>query len=88
MESSFRAGDRVRISPSYHWAQGVMGVVQPPPDYVVGLADGWAGLERTVQGRVRPLRFYWVEFDVPQRDADGDGPYFAGEIDAEYLWAL
>ncbi|HEY8223627.1 MAG TPA: hypothetical protein VIG25_00025 [Pyrinomonadaceae bacterium] len=32
-----------------------------------------------------PLRFYWVEFDEPQRDAEGDGPYFGAEIDSTFL---
>lgn len=29
--------------------------------------------------------FYWVAFDEPQKDADGDGPYKGGEIDAEAI---
>jgi hypothetical protein len=33
----------------------------------------------------RPLRFYWVEFDEPQTDADGDRPYFGVEIDSAFL---
>jgi hypothetical protein len=32
--------------------------------------------------------FYWIEFDVPQHDADGDGPYQAGEIEVTYLSAI
>lgn len=27
-----------------------------------------------------PKLFYWVDFDAPQIDADGDGPYAGGEI--------
>jgi hypothetical protein len=29
--------------------------------------------------------FYWVAFDEPQKDADDDGPYEGGEIDAEAI---
>ena len=29
--------------------------------------------------------FYWVKFDEPQLDADGDGPYHEAEIDSDYL---
>jgi hypothetical protein len=29
--------------------------------------------------------FYYVEFDVPQMDADGDGPYRRAEIDGRFL---
>jgi hypothetical protein len=38
-----------------------------------------------VRGVDRVLTFYWVNFDEPQRDADGDGPYAGGEIDEDYL---
>jgi hypothetical protein len=30
-------------------------------------------------------RFYWIGFDTPQLDADGDGPYQAGEVLDEYV---
>ncbi|MEI8412086.1 MULTISPECIES: hypothetical protein [unclassified Kribbella] len=33
------------------------------------------GLERT----------WWVEFDEPQHDADGDGPYYKSQVLERYL---
>ena len=81
----FAPGDRVRVGKNYHWAKGATGTVQLPPTAVSGLAEGWRGAVRSVQGADRVLTFYWVAFDAPQRDADGDGPYAGGEIQAEYL---
>ena len=84
----YSVGDRVRISLQYHWAKGAKGTIQPPPEFVQDLVadcDPWEGNCRVVKGRERLITFYWVEFDEPYRDADGDGPYAAGEIDAEAL---
>jgi hypothetical protein len=36
----------------------------------------------TIQG---PERTYWVEFDEPQRDPDGDGPYASSQVLERYL---
>jgi hypothetical protein len=44
-----------------------------------------AKCHRVVPGVKGPLEFYWVVFDEPQFDADGDGPYGSAEIQAEYL---
>ncbi len=87
----YEIGDRVRISRRYHWAKGATGTVQAPPEFVQELAadrDPWEGHTRIVQGRVRLIKFYWIEFDEPQIDGDGDGPYPAGEIDAEAIELL
>ena len=81
----FSIGDRVKISDSYHWAPGVLATVAEPPTPVANLADGWHGPWRQVTSLRGPLTFYWVQFDVPQIDADGDGPYAGAEIDADYL---
>ena len=32
-----------------------------------------------------PRRFYWIVFDVPQSDTDGDGPYEMAEVLDIYL---
>jgi hypothetical protein len=40
---------------------------------------------REVEGRVGMIRMYWLVFDEPQIDAEGDGPYIEAEIAAEYL---
>jgi len=34
------------------------------------------------------IEFYWVNFDEPQNDLDGDGPYLGGEIEAEMIEPL
>ena len=84
----YDVGDRVRISLRYHWARGAKGTIQPPPEFVQDLEadrDPWQGNRRVVRGRTRLITFYWVEFDEPQIDGNGDGPYPAGEIDAEAL---
>lgn len=31
---------------------------------------------------------YWVAFDEPQRDGDGDGPYASGQVLARYIERL
>ena len=33
------------------------------------------------------LTYYWVEFDTPALDADGDGPYGAAQVGEEFLEA-
>jgi len=62
----FALGDRVRVADHHHWARGERGVITRLPRKVATLAG--------------PALFYWVEFDVAQIDADGDGPYSGGEI--------
>lgn len=34
------------------------------------------------------MTFYWVRFDEPEQDVDGDGPYFEAEIDEADLSAI
>ena len=84
----YSVGDRARISLQYHWAKGAKGTIQAPPESVQDLGadqDPWEGNCRFVKGRKGFIKFYWVEFDEPQIDADGDGPYSAGEIEADVL---
>jgi len=35
--------------------------------------------------RYRARRTYWIRFDEPQLDADGDGPYSDSEVLERYL---
>ena len=84
----YSQGDRVQISAAYHWAKGALGTGGPPPGPVVERVsneEAWAGCRRVVAGFKGPIEFYWVAFDEPQIDADGDGPYASAEIQAEYL---
>jgi hypothetical protein len=81
-------GDRVRVSANHHWAQGAAGTIAEPPESAQDLAEDsgpWDGWHRFVKGVNGPIEFYFVWFDEPQRDADGDGPYKGGEIEAEAL---
>jgi hypothetical protein len=39
-------------------------------------------MTQTVSG---PRRSYWIVFDEPQFDADGDGPYGSSEILDKYV---
>jgi len=38
-----------------------------------------------VQGRDGILTTYWVIFDEPQLDVDGDGPYESSQVLEKYL---
>src|SRR5260370_42227675 len=82
---NFSPNDRVRVSTEHHWARGASATICAPPLSVVSVAEGWTGLTRTVESLRGPLTFYWVQFDEPQRDADGDGPYIEAEIEAVAL---
>jgi len=79
---AFKIGDRVRISPTHHWAQGMTGIIAVPGTPASAFAEDWP---KAVQARRELLYFYFVTFDRPQIDADGDGPYSGGEIDIRYL---
>jgi hypothetical protein len=82
---TFSAGDRVKVSEQYHWAKGAFGTVVQPPDAIAAMSDSWRGLHREVPSLRGALIFYWVRFDRPHRDADGDGPYSEAEIESSYL---
>jgi hypothetical protein len=45
----------------------------------------FAGYFRDVMGLKGLVRFYWLVFDVPQFDVDGDGPIFAAEVAEVYV---
>ncbi len=86
--TNFAPGDRVRVSESYHWAKGVHATVtEPPLGIQVHSADSepYDGCRRFVQGRIGLIEFIYAEFDEPQIDADGDGPYHGGEVEAAML---
>jgi hypothetical protein len=75
----FKLYQRVRISGDCHWAQNATGMIAEPPTHMVeGYGDG---VSRVVESSRGPIVFYFVQFDSPQYDADGDGPYPASEID-------
>jgi hypothetical protein len=82
---TFRKNQIVRVSTDHHWAKGALGTVAEPPAPVRTLTGDWQGCFRMVKTLQGPAPYYWVNFDEPQIDGDGDGPYAGGEIDARYL---
>lgn len=83
-------GDRVQVLAHWNWPQACTGRIAAPPEIPGDLEGGghWQGCRRVVRGCKGPIEFYWVSFDKPQRDGDGDGPYFGGEVETEYLRPL
>jgi hypothetical protein len=84
-ERRFRCGQPVRISPAYHWAKSATGVIERPPRDVAAIAGDWSECTRQVRAPSSDIQFWWVRFDAPQLDADGDGPYNGAEVDDRYL---
>jgi len=77
----FSAGDRVRVAGDFFWAKGAIGTVSSPPDAVTTISGPWdEGLTRREVSALGTNTVYWVWFDEPQHDADGDGPYRGGQI--------
>ena len=75
------AGDRVRVSDDFFWAKGATGTISNPPDAVTAISGAWDGeLTRRENSALGTNTVYWVWFDDPQYDADGDGPYRGGSI--------
>jgi hypothetical protein len=80
--TKFSVNDRVRISEEFFWAKGATGTITEPPPEVVGISGPWDSNLTRQEGTALGVRtVYWVWFDVPQLDADGDGPYRGGSID-------
>jgi hypothetical protein len=88
MDEIFTVGSWVKISENYHWAKNATGEIAQQPNFIVEMSEGWKGNVREVESLQGILSFYWVKFDEPQIDADGDGPYYEAEIDANYLHLL
>jgi hypothetical protein len=81
MANRFSVGDRVIVSPDFFWAKNATGTISTPPAEVVALSGPWdEGLTRQEVSALGTNTIYWVWFDEPQRDADGDGPYKGGTI--------
>ncbi len=84
----FQPGDRIRISSNSSWAIGAKGTIAQPPDFAVRRVEDeapWQGHHRFVKGRQEFIEFFWVWFDEPQIDADGDGPYKGGEFEMDAI---
>jgi hypothetical protein len=80
--SKFSANDRIRISDDFFWAKGATGTISHPPSEVTSISGSWDdNLTRQERSALGQATVYWVWFDEPQLDAEGDGPYQAGSID-------
>lgn len=79
--SKFSINDRIRIAEDFFWAKGATGTIAEPPTEVVTLSGQWDNnLTRQERSVLGVNIVYWVWFDMPQFDADGDGPYRGGSI--------
>ena len=76
------------VSPDFFWARGATGTIRKPPAELLLLSGAWNSLTRVQESALGKHTVYWVEFDEPQRDADGDGPYRAGCIHEDSLLPL
>ena len=74
------------MSQDFYWAKGATGTICEPLAEVVTLSGPWDnGLTRIEHSALGENIVYWVLFDEPQLDADGDGPYAAGSIHEKAL---
>lgn len=81
MGNDLSEGVRVKICEGFFWAKGATGIVSSPPAEVIAISGPWEDkLTRLEQSALGTHRVYWVWFDNPQYDADGDGPYRGGSI--------
>ena len=81
----FVVTQKVKISSEFSWAKSEFGVISYPPESFKIFGYDRVGYIRTVPGVKGPIRLYYVKFEKPQIDADGDGPYRGAEIPEKYL---
>jgi hypothetical protein len=83
----FSAGDRIVVSGDFFWAAGASGTIAKAPPEVTALSGPWdnGGLTWPELSALGENTVYWVWFDEPQADADGDGPFRGGSIWASAL---
>ena len=79
--TKFLAGSRVVVSPDFFWAKGATGTISTPPPEVTAISGPWQeGLTRQEISALGTNTVYWVWFDQPQLDANGEGPFSGGCI--------
>jgi hypothetical protein len=72
-------GARVRIIKDAEWDG-------PWHEVFTGTVSQLAAPEPVVHSMALPGELmYWVDFDSPQQDADGDGPYLGAQIWGRYV---
>jgi hypothetical protein len=58
----------------------------PWPAEPTGVVESLSGNEfAEIETRLGRDRMYFVRFDVPQLDADGEGPYVSSQVLGKYL---
>jgi hypothetical protein len=81
VNTKFSFDDRVRVSPDFFWAKGATGTISSPPPEVTTFSGPWDGdMTRIERSALGENLVYWIWFDEPQHDADGDGPFRGGQI--------
>jgi hypothetical protein len=81
VKTRLSAGDRVRVSDEFFWAKGATGTISVPPNEVTAISGKWHGaLTRREVSALGTNTVYWVWFDEPQYDAEGDSPYRGGQV--------
>jgi len=81
LKPKFSSGDHIQIVDEFFWANGATGVISTPPCEITAISGPWdGGLTQQEESALGTNTVYWVWFDEPQYDADGDGPYKGGQI--------
>jgi hypothetical protein len=81
VKTRLSAGDRVRVSDEFFRAKGATGTISVPPNEVTAISGKWHGaLTRREVSALGTNTVYWVWFDEPQYDAEGDSPYRGGQV--------
>lgn len=84
MDEQAKVGTRVRICRDPDFGPG------PWPDEPTGtvVASPQGSASETVETTSGVRRMYWVVFDEPQFDVEGDGPFPSAQVLDKYLEVL
>lgn len=77
---TFAVGLRVKVHQDPDYGPGPWPA--EPFGRIVAHPDG--APYQSVETRTGPQRMWWVLFDEPQYDADGDGPYTQSQVSERY----
>jgi hypothetical protein len=71
LQKNFQLGTKVIVSAKGGWQRDAMGTIVAGPEPI-----------KTLQGQDF---YWWVEFLIPERDLDNDGPYSKAQILSRYI---